>query len=258
LAPPPWRGRIGFVALLLACGCSQTPSDAPLIDPAAEAVVAAALSRFEAAAQVTATEQVIATALRDANQGNLGPLQLLAGLGPDDQRALAGVLCRRLQDATRPIAADNDRLRGIRDPLVSEWRTCSDERLAQAKLADATERDARKAQQTALVLGTENRWFWLSGLIAVASLFAIFALDRRHEIRRYLNGGTARDLGLGRLLIVAFALMATVTAALFFASDGLLGFFSGWLQVHEQREPLGDSLPRIEPQPLVQQFFLTP
>jgi len=222
LATPPWRTGFGVVALLLACGCSQTPSDAPLIDPAAEAVVAAALSRFEAAAQVTATEQVIATALRDANQGNLGPLQLLAGLGPDDQRALAGVLCRRLQDATRPIAADNDRLRGIRDPLVSEWRTCSDERLAQAKLADATERDARKAQQTALVLGTENRWFWLSGLIAVASLFTVFALDRRHEIRRYLNGGSARDLGLGRLLIVAFALMATVTAALFFASDGLL------------------------------------
>jgi hypothetical protein len=218
---PQWT-RIALVALLLATGCSKAPTDAPLIDPAADAVVAAARSRFEASAQVAATNDVIAVALQDADRENLGPLQLLAGLAPDDQRSLAGVLRRRLQDATRPIAADNDRLRGIRDPLVSEWRTCSDERLAQAKLADATERDARKAQQTALVLGTENRWFWLSGLIAVASLFAVFALDRRHEIRRYLNGGTARDLGLGRLLIVAFALMATVTAALFFASDGLL------------------------------------
>lgn len=218
---PSWV-RAGFIALLLAAGCSKAPTDAPLIDPAADAVVDAAILRFEAAAQAAATEEVTAAALRDAEQENLGPLQLLSGLGPDDQRSLAGVLRRRLQDATRPIEADNDRLRGIRDPLVSEWRTCSDERLAQAKLADASERDARKAQQTALVLGTENRWFWLSGLIAVASLFAVFALDRRHEIRRYLNGGSARDLGLGRLLIVAFALMATVTAALFFASDGLL------------------------------------
>jgi hypothetical protein len=218
---PGW-GTSGLVALLLAAGCSRPTSDAPLIDPAAEAVVDAAMARFEASAQMAATESVVAAGLRDADQEKLGPLQLLAVLDPDDQRTLAGVLRRRLQDATRPIAADNDRLRGIRDPLVSEWRTCSDERLAQAKLADATERDARKAQQTALVLGTENRWFWLSGLIAVASLFAVFALDRRHEIRRYLNGGSARDLGLGRLLIVAFALMATVTAALFFASDGLL------------------------------------
>ena len=218
---PGWA-RAGLVALLLAAGCSTPTNNAPLIDPAAEAVVDAAVSRFEASAQMAATESVVAAGLRDADQEKLGPLQLLAGLDPGDQRALAGVLLRRIQDATRPIAADNDRLRGIRDPLVSEWRTCSDERLAQAKLADATERDARKAQQTALVLGTENRWFWLSGLIAVASLFAVFALDRRHEIRRYLNGGSARDLGLGRLLIVAFALMATVTAALFFASDGLL------------------------------------
>lgn len=213
---------VGLAALALAAGCAKTQPEAPRIDPAAEAVVDAAISRFEASAQVTATESAIAAALRDAIQENLGPLQLLTGLASDDQRSLAGVVRRRLQDATRPIVADNDRLRGVRDPLVSEWRTCSDVRLSQAKLADATDRDARKAQQTALVLGTENRWFWLSGLIAVASLFAIFALDRRHEIRRYLNGGSARDLGLGRILVVAFAAMATVTAALFFASDGLL------------------------------------
>lgn len=218
----PRSAWFGLIALLAAAGCSKPTGDAPLIDPAAEAVVAAARSRFDASAQLAATNDVIAAAVQAADSENLGPLKLLAGLTPDDQRALAGVLRQRLQDATRPITADSDRLRGIRDPLVSEWRTCSDERLSQAKLADATERDARKAQQTALVLGTENRWFWLSGLIAVASLFAIFALDRRHEIRRYLNGGSARDLGLGRILVVAFAAMATVTAALFFASDGLL------------------------------------
>jgi len=222
LAPSPWWIRVGLVALLLAAGCSRAPNDALPIDPAAEAVVAEALARFQASAQLQAAEDVIAAALRDADQANFGPLQFLASLGPADQRALAGVVRRRLQDATRSVEADNDRLEGIRDPLLSEWRKCADVRRAQAKIADAAERDARKAQQTALVLGTENRWFWLSGLIAVASLFAVFALDRRHEIRRYLNGGSARDLGLGRLLIVAFALMAMVTAALFFASDGLL------------------------------------
>lgn len=211
-----------LTALVATSGCSRPPDTKPLVDPAADALVEAARARFEAAAQVAATENVIAAAIRAADQENLGPMQLLAEIGPDDQRTVAGVVRRRLQNATKPIEADNDRLRGVRDPLVSAWRKCSDERLAQAKLTDATERDARKAQQTALVLGTENRWFWLSGLIAVASLFAVFALDRRHEIRRYLNGGSARDLGLARLLIVAFGLMATVTAALFFASDGLL------------------------------------
>jgi hypothetical protein len=95
-------------------------------------------------------------------------------------------------------------------------------RLEPAGQAEEAEREARKAQQTALALGTENRWFWLAGIVAVAALLLVFAIDRRQEIRRYFNGGRARDLGLGKLLVAAFALMCLLTAALFFASDGIL------------------------------------
>jgi hypothetical protein len=59
-------------------------------------------------------------------------------------------------------------------------------------------------------------------LIAVAGLLALFAHDRRHAIRRYFHGGRAKELGLGKLLLVSFVLLCAVTALLFLSSEGIL------------------------------------
>jgi hypothetical protein len=75
------------------------------------------------------------------------------------------------------------------------------------------------AGQLAFLLNVDNRWFWLCGLFAVAVLAAIVLHDRRHEIRRQLNGGKARAMG-GAYLIYAFLfLMTGVTVALFVKGD---------------------------------------
>ena len=56
----------------------------------------------------------------------------------------------------------------------------------------------------------------------MAVVLGVVLVDRRHELRRYLNGGQARALGLSKLLVAAFILLCMLTAALFFTSDGIL------------------------------------
>ena len=67
-----------------------------------------------------------------------------------------------------------------------------------------------------------------------AALLAVVAYERRHEIRRYLNGGKARDLGLGKVLAVAIVLFAALTVALFASSEGILvDWFDAGIEVRE-------------------------
>ncbi|MHC4402907.1 MAG: hypothetical protein ACYTG0_24875, partial [Planctomycetota bacterium] len=73
----------------------------------------------------------------------------------------------------------------------------------------------RIAGQLASLLSVDNRWFWLFGLVAVATLLGLVAHDRRHEWRRRVSGGRARRTGLSRLLAVVLALLAGITAATF-------------------------------------------
>lgn len=214
----------GLVVAAAVCGsgCGSRKA-AQQAGPTAEAVVAAARAAIASSACADALESGVLAAAADAERVEFGPLQWLSGLAPDLRKALSDVVSTLLTERKRQLTAENERLsRFIDDELVPAWSRCAAARIDQAGRADEAERDARKSQQTALALGTENRWFWLAGLVAVAALLAVFALDRRHEIRRYLNGGRARDLGLGKLLVAAFGLICLLTAALFFASDGLL------------------------------------
>lgn len=225
--PRPWGTTVALILLAAtvvtqsACRSRQASAFADRV--AAEDAVSAAHDAVVNTARADALESGILAAAADAERCAFGPLQWLTGLDPEVRQGLADIVSSRLSERRRQLAVENARLtRLIEDEVLPAWRRCAAVRLEQAFKADEAEREARKAQQTALALGTENRWFWLAGIVAVAGLLLVFAIDRRQEIRRYFNGGRARDLGLGKLLCVAFAIMCLLTIALFFASDGIL------------------------------------
>jgi hypothetical protein len=185
--------------------------------------VTTAHERIAHEVRVEALESGVLAAAADAERVAFGPLQSLTGVDTDVQKAITSVLSSRLSERKRQLLVENERLEMLlEEDLLPEWRKCTAVRLEQARMADEAARQARKTQQSALALGTENRWFWLTSLVAIAGLFSVFVLDRRQEIRRYLNGGRAREMWLGKLLLFAFAFTCLLTAALFFASDGIL------------------------------------
>ncbi len=211
---------VSSVAVCVWCVPVDRSFAAGEVDP--QAIVDSCLNAAQKRAAVESLEAVT-IALDESLAGGLGPLQILQPLSEREKAILSAGIVQRLRDATGRLPAEiaaHDRF------MAGEWRAAMNElaeaRLQAARLADDTERDARRAQQAALALGSEHKWFWLAGLVAAGSLLALFAVDRRHDVRRYLNGGKARGLGLGKLLVAAFVALSSLTIAMFLASDGLL------------------------------------
>ncbi|HUT13921.1 MAG TPA: hypothetical protein VMY42_25755 [Thermoguttaceae bacterium] len=73
----------------------------------------------------------------------------------------------------------------------------------------------RVAGQLASLLSVDKRWFWFFGVVAMAVLLGVVLHDRRHEIRRLLNGGRARAMKLSKFLTVALVVLAAITLATF-------------------------------------------
>jgi hypothetical protein len=189
----------------------------------AEQAVAVARKRLQTEAGIEATDQVLIATCTRTVDSRFGPLRGLSSLDADEQKAFATILEDRTDLASRKLESEvTAHERFITNDFEPGWIKLTRTRLATASDRDRFERKKRKTQQTALALGTEHRWFWLSSLIAVAGLLALFAVDRRHEIRRFLNGGRAKQLGLGWALVAAFCLLCLLTTALFVASDGIL------------------------------------
>ena len=168
-------------------------------------------------------DQVLITIANRALAARLGPLRDFQTLADQEQGDLAGILDERVETAVTKIENEKD----LHDKFVDNefepaWKRAASERQRVASARDGFEREERKAQQTALALGAEHRWFWLASLVAVAALLALFTVDRRHEVRRYLNGGRAKGLALGKVLLGLLALLGLLTTSLFFASDGIL------------------------------------
>jgi hypothetical protein len=217
-----WTGALVAASLLLNTACSRSRNEHSDTNPDAAAVAGALWDSCQQQADAETLEAATAV-LTEAVANDLGPLQTLKTLAEPEKKALAENVVRRLRDATGLLPAS---IESDQRFIAAEWKpafeTLVAARLEAARLADATERDARRAQQAALALGSEHKWFWLSAVVAVASLLAVFAVDRRQEIRRYFNGGRARGLGLGKALVAAFVLLCILTLGLFLVSDGLL------------------------------------
>ena len=83
----------------------------------------------------------------------------------------------------------------------------------------------RIAGQFASLLSVDKRWFWLCGLIAVATLLAVVSHDRRHELRKMLNGGRPKAMGLSKVLALLLVLLACVTVVTFVMGDRIYAAF---------------------------------
>ena len=185
--------------------------------------ISAAKALIYLQADLESVDQVLITVANRALAGRLGPLRDFQTLADQEQGDLAGILEERVETAVTKIESE----KALHDKfIVNEfepgWTRAASEWQRVASARDKFEREERKAQQTALALGAEHRWFWLASLVAVAALLALFTVDRRHEVRRYLNGGRARGLALGKVLLGLLAVLGLLTASLFFASDGIL------------------------------------
>jgi len=218
-----WFGAVfAVLGLVVSAGCGRrTPVPNARSDVAES--VAVARQRVEAEAGIEATEKVLVAVGTRTLDKRFGPLRQLGSLDAAEQKAFAAILEDRTESAARKLESE---IASQEKFLTSEfepgWKKLAETWLSTTRDRDRFERDERKSKQTALALGTEHRWFWLSSLIAVAALLALFAADRRHEIRRFFNGGRAKELGLGWVLVVAFGVICFLTIALFVASDGIL------------------------------------
>lgn len=142
-------------------------------------------------------------------------------LSPETQAALGSLMLANVA----PLIEDLDRFTRDRqreiDDLQANWLEVRTQR--DAGLIELGEAEASKhaASRWASLLAFDNRWFWLCGLVAVAVLLVVAWHDRRHELRRKLNGGKARALGLARLLTVLVILLGFITAGIFIFGDEL-------------------------------------
>jgi len=132
-------------------------------------------------------------------------------------------LARLMLDNATPLVEDLDagvaELERRADEAKADWlrvRTALDE--GRLRLFEV-EASGRVAGQLASLLSVDKRWFWLFGLVAIATLVGLVFHDRRHEIRRRLNGVRARKMGLSRFLTVTLVALAVLTSITFFRGE---------------------------------------
>lgn len=134
-------------------------------------------------------------------------------------------LTRMLQETNAPVLEhlsqsildlqrDQQRLR----TAWTEVRTDLNEKRLQLFQVQAAQQVAGRA---AFLMNVDNRWFWMGGFVAFASLVVVAAHERRREIRRRLNGGRARSMGLSRVLIGVLLLFFAITVATFWKGEQL-------------------------------------
>jgi len=128
-----------------------------------------------------------------------------------------------LRDGTAPAA---DTLEGIRTKIQkkSEMQQYTLQKLHQTLverefLQFDLQSNRHIVTQIASMFSMDKRWFWLLGVTAFGALVAAVWHERRHEIRRWLNGGRARQMRLAQVLTVCFTLLVSMTLISFFMGE---------------------------------------
>jgi len=132
-------------------------------------------------------------------------------------------LARVLDENARPVVQDllgaveelNRQVREAKDAWLAVRTSLVEGRLLLFKVNGSR----RIAGQFASLLSVDKRWFWLFGLVAVATLVGLVFHDRRHELRRLLGGGRARKMGLSKFLTATMVVLAVLTLATFLMGD---------------------------------------
>lgn len=128
-----------------------------------------------------------------------------------------------LTDASRPVAAALERQVATaadqRKQLVADWTKVRTALYHQQLELFEVKGSQQIAGQVASLLSVDNRWFWLCGVLAIASLATVSTHERRHEMRRWLFGGRARALGLAKFLAILLMCLVLVTLVVFLLGD---------------------------------------
>ena len=159
--------------------------------------------------------------LESATQRN-SPTLVAALVAVDDvplKQSLLNVLHGNHDALVQALRKAAEEGKARQQDLVQQWHDVRSECAAEQMKLLEVKGQQQTAGQLAFLLSVDNRWFWLFGLIAVSTLSLMVLHDRRHELRRWLNGGRPRAMGLATVLNLALLLVLAATLATFFYGD---------------------------------------
>jgi Double-GTPase 2 len=133
------------------------------------------------------------------------------------------VLQDLLEEKAGSVVGDFDKalaiLRAQGENLFKRWQSIRAELHRRQILAFEARASRRIAGQMAYLLSVDNRWFWFFGVVGIATVAGLAGFERRHEIRRMLNGGRARAMGLSKVLLGGFLALVVITLSVFIFGD---------------------------------------
>ena len=154
---------VAFAAMAVSAslGCAKPPAPPPKAsvgDP-----LAAAKELIQLEAELGAADTTIIAAANTVSDSRFSPLRDFQALTDGEQADLAAILEEQVERAVVKTERENE----LHDKFITNefepaWRKAVSERQRVATARDECEREERKAQQTALALGAEHRWFWLA------------------------------------------------------------------------------------------------
>ena len=133
--------------------------------------------------------------------------------------SMAEILDQNAGPVTKSLDGAADALGRRLDEVTSAWQSVRTSLDRQQRQLFEMQGSRWMAGQLASLLSVDKRWFWLFGLVAVLTLVSVVFHERRHEIRRLLNGGRARAMGLSKFLSAAALILAALTVVTFYFGD---------------------------------------
>ncbi|HET6878985.1 MAG TPA: hypothetical protein VFI31_02450, partial [Pirellulales bacterium] len=217
-------GLLGIVLL----GTAAARADNTLVGPALESqfrkdaaqLAGHYVSGAMAEAQASAAAEALTWQQEQLGQGGAGGvIGLLRGLPAEERKELTDILAKGGGPVVATLEKQVEAATARRKQLAQDWLQTRSALYHQQLELYEVKANQQIAGQMASLLSVDNRWFWLFGLIAIASLASITLLERRHELRRWLFGGRARALGLSKFLTALLAIMTLVTLSTFVLGD---------------------------------------
>ena len=132
-----------------------------------------------------------------------------------DRQALTRLLAENARPVVQDLVQAADGLQKEADELRETWQRIRRSVNRRRFLLFEVKGSRWVAGQLASLLSVDKRWFWLFGLTAIACLVGLAFHDRRHELRRLLNGGRARAMKLSKFLSAAMVVLAILTLSTF-------------------------------------------
>lgn len=229
----PWSALVVFLFAGQACSAEPVISAG---DVSAIAREAAESAERHVALSVRCARLETGNAFLEAELKRLEPLQsgdspetrLIRGLARAEAEmrlALGDVLQENADVLVQCVEGSLAEMREKEEAAREAWLETRAARIRTELLLLEIRGSGLVAAQLASLLSVDKRWFWLCGMIAVATLLAVVCHDRRHELRKWFNGGRPKALGLSKVLAVLLVLLACATVVTFVMGDRIYEAF---------------------------------